>query len=250
MAHAARSGEQQHDQAGGRRRGGLLLALNVGAVLLFALFAGLAAWQMHRREWKLQLIARIEARAFAAPAAPPDDWDNVTAARDEYRRVVATGTWIDQPPALVRAVTELGGGFWVMSPFALGNGTVVFVNRGFVPEQQKAATARPPQSQSIVGLLRLSEPGGGFLQKNDPVGDRWFSRDTAAIAKARTLPSAAPYFIDADRTAWSGEPPVPGLTVLSFSNNHLLYAITWAILAAMVVGAAFLLNRDANRLRP
>lgn len=223
----------------------MLVVLNIGAMLLIGVFVALAAWQVQRREWKLQLIARIEARAFAAPSAPPEDWENVTAARDEYRRVVATGTWLDRPPVLVRAVTELGGGFWVMSPLALANGTVVLINRGFVSAEQKAAAALPPQGQGVTGLLRLPEPGGAFLQKNDPAGDRWFSRDTAAIAQARSLPSTAPYFIDADRTNWSGTPPVPGLTVLSFSNHHLIYAITWAVLAAMTAGAMVLLNRNS-----
>jgi cytochrome oxidase assembly protein ShyY1 len=39
--------------------------------------------------------------------------------------------------------------------------------------------------------------------------------------------------------------PVGGLTVVSFPNNHLQYAITWFILAAMVAGAyIFLMRRD------
>lgn len=223
--------------------GGKRAPLTIGALLLAGLFVALSAWQVQRREWKLQLIARIEERAFAAPSPPPEDWDQVTAARDEYRRVATEGTWLDRPPVLVRAVTALGGGFWVMSPFALPNGSVVFVNRGFVPAEQKALATVPPQGRSVTGLLRLSEPEGGFLQKNDPAGDRWFSRDTAAMAEARDVPRAAPYFIDADRAGWTGSPPVPGLTVLSFSNNHLLYAITWAVLAAMALGAVVLLRR-------
>ena len=82
---------------GGRKR----VLLTVGAALLAGLFVTLSAWQLHRREWKLQIIARIEERAFATPAAPPEDWAEVTAARDEYRRVAAEGTWLDRPPVLV-----------------------------------------------------------------------------------------------------------------------------------------------------
>jgi surfeit locus 1 family protein len=51
---------------------------------------------------------------------------------------------------------------------------------------------------TIGGLLRISEPHGGFLRSNDPAADRWFSRDVQAIATARGLANVAPYFIDAE----------------------------------------------------
>jgi surfeit locus 1 family protein len=38
--------------------------------------------------------------------------------------------------------------------------------------------------------------------------------------------------------------PVAGLTVLTFSNNHLVYAFTWAALAAMVATGTILVSMD------
>ena len=43
--------------------------------------------------------------------------------------------------------------------------------------------------------------------------------------------------------------PVGGLTVVSFPNNHLVYAITWFGLALLVIVGVFLLLRDEQRLR-
>jgi surfeit locus 1 family protein len=40
---------------------------------------------------------------------------------------------------------------------------------------------------------------------------------------------------------------VPGLTVLSFSNNHLVYALTWAALALMAAAGAVFVNIDLLR---
>jgi surfeit locus 1 family protein len=37
--------------------------------------------------------------------------------------------------------------------------------------------------------------------------------------------------------------PIGGLTVISFHNNHLVYAITWYVLALMIAGGAWLLLR-------
>ena len=43
--------------------------------------------------------------------------------------------------------------------------------------------------------------------------------------------------------------PVGGLTVLRFSNNHLVYALTWFALAAMTVAATVFVLRDGARRR-
>ena len=123
-----------------------LVAFDLAAILLVAGLAALAAWQLHRRAWKLDLIARVEARVHAAPAPrrARRRWADMSAAADEYRRVTATGDWLDDRSALVQAVTELGGGYWVMTPLARDDGTTVLVNRGFVPaDKRDPASWRP-----------------------------------------------------------------------------------------------------------
>ncbi len=229
------------------------MAFDIVAILIVACLAALAVWQVHRRAFKLDLIARVEARVHAAPtAAPgPESWARVSAAADEYRRVTVTGDWLEDRSTLVKAVTELGGGSWVLTPLIRDDGSTILVNRGFVPETERDPASWRPRSRgpvTVTGLLRLPEPGGGFLRMNDPDSDRWFSRDVAAIAAARGLDKVAPYFIDAERTPGENGLPVPGLTVIAFSNNHLVYALTWSALALMAAAGAILVNLD--RLRP
>ncbi|TDR89651.1 SURF1 family protein [Enterovirga rhinocerotis] len=208
------------------------------------LFLGLGIWQIERRAWKLDLIARVEARLGAEPAAAPgpDVWPTIERQRDEYRRILLRGTFDHGREALVQAVTELGPGFWVMTPLRSDRGFTVLVNRGFVPTDRRAAadrrTGQIEGSTAVAGLLRLSEPGGGFLRSNDPDADRWYSRDVAAIAAAGGLDRIAPYFVDADATPNPGGFPVGGLTVVAFRNTHLVYALTWFALAAMAASFA------------
>jgi len=159
----------------------------------------------------------------------------------------------------------LGRGWWVMTPLRADDGGIVLINRGFVPQAQTDGPWRtqPQARTSVTGLLRLSEPGGAFLRENDPAAGRWFSRDVAAIAASQGLEHVVPYFIDAEASsplppAWQLEPPrrlpddllpVGGLTVLSFANNHLVYALTWYGLALMVAGAMVYVGRTEIRLR-
>lgn len=227
------------------------ILLGLGAILIFATLVGLGTWQVQRRAWKLDLIARVEARVHAAPAAAPTrpHWLGLTAASDEYRRIRAEGRFLHDRETLVQAVTDRGGGYWVMTPLAQADGTTILVNRGFVPpEWRDPAIRKPgPAEASVIGLLRLTEPGGAFLRRNDPPAGRWYSRDVAAIASARGLADTAPYFIDVDAAPNPGGLPVGGLTVVAFQNNHLVYAATWYALALMVMGAAWLFVREERR---
>lgn len=230
-----------------------LIAFDLAATLAVAGLVALAVWQVHRRAYKLDLIARVEARVHAAPTPAPGlgSWAQVSAGADEYRRVTVTGEWLEDRATFVQAVTELGGGYWVMTPLARDGGTTILVNRGFVPGSERDPASWRPQSPgpvTVTGLLRMSEPDGAFLRTNDPSSDRWFSRDVAAIAASRSLDKVAPYFIDAERMPSEGGLPVAGLTVIRFSNNHLVYALTWGALALMAAAGAIYVNLD--RLRP
>lgn len=231
-----------------------LIAFDLVAVLIVAGLAALAIWQVHRRAEKLDLIARVEARLRTqpVPAPGPDAWTGISAASDAYRRVSARGRWLPDRSVLVQAVTERGGGSWVMTPLAREDGTTILVNRGFIPTEERDAESWRPrilEPATVSGLLRITEPGGGFLRANAPAEDRWHSRDIAAIAQARGIAGAAPYFVDADATPNAGGFPIGGLTVLRFPNSHLVYAVTWFTLALMLAGGILLVLRNEYRLR-
>ena len=224
------------------------------AISLFAAaaFAALGVWQLERRVWKLALIEAVESRVHAMPAPPPppSQWGGVTAAKDQYRHVAVTGHFLNARETLVQTATEMGLGYWVMTPLETVDGTIILVNRGFVPDRLAPPTARQASlvkgTVRITGLLRMSEPEGRFLRANQPDQGRWYSRDVAAIAKARNLSGMAPYFIDADAASSSGEWPRGGLTIVAFPNNHLMYAATWFSLVLLCLfGFAMFWRQDA-----
>jgi surfeit locus 1 family protein len=261
----------------------ILVALGVAGL------SALGVWQIERRAWKLALIERVEQRVHAPPigAPGPNQWSRLTRDNSEYLHVSVSGHFIEGREALVKAVTDLGSGCWVLAPLQTDEGFVVLVNRGFVSSQpatsmtenggttQSCPTADSANSSaarigtitasataaapiSITGLLRMTEPKGGFLRSNDPARNQWYSRDVQAISHALGLTGTAPYFIDAEAspagsssaagnrpggTPPARDEPVPGLTVISFHNSHLVYATTWFSLALMVVALGIRMAR-------
>ena len=259
MSHPADSGPPVPDSATAppRFRPSIRLVslLLLGAVF-FAALCALGVWQLERRVWKLALIERAETRVHAAPvtAPGPDAWPQVTADRDEYLRVRLSGHFLNDRETPVRASTELGSGYWILTPFRTDQGFIVLVNRGFVPPERRDPATRPETAvsgeTSVIGLLRMTEPGGGFLRQNVPAEDRWYSRDVAAIAARRGLTDAAPYFIDAEAGSQPDRWPRGGLTRLAFPNNHLVYALTWFGMAlGLCAGMVALLREERGRRR-
>jgi surfeit locus 1 family protein len=217
------------------------------ALLAIAGLVALGLWQLERRTWKLALIAQVERRLSGAPlpAPGPAMWPGI-GKDDAYTRVTVHGTYAHDRETLVQAATTLGSGYWVLTPLATDAGFTVLVNRGFVPPDRKARPQLPAGLVTVTGLLRITEPGGGFLRSNDPAADRWYSRDVAAIAARRQLNRTAPYFVDADAASEPGWPR-GGLTVIAFANSHLQYALTWFAMAAMLAGVSLWMALGRHR---
>jgi len=229
------------------------LAIGIIWLACVAALLALGVWQLERRVWKLGLIDRVERRvqADAVPLPGSGAWPMVSRDDDEYRHVTTRGRFLNDRETVVQALTVDGPGYWVVTPLQIAAGGIVLVNRGVVPSDRRDPATRrdgsPSATVDVTGLLRISEPGGGFLRSNDPAADRWYSRDVAAIAAARGLSQVAPFFIDADATPHPGGWPRGGLTVISFANNHLVYALTWFTLGLMLAGAGLHRLRQARR---
>ncbi|KQX02122.1 hypothetical protein ASC94_02630 [Massilia sp. Root418] len=259
------------------RSAGLRYTLAACAVLVIAVLLALGTWQVQRLQWKLALIARVDARVHAEPvSAPgPQDWARVSAETDEYKHVFLTGRLLPEYSTKAQATTERGPGYWLLTPLCQADGSMVIINRGFVPLDAAAAlgaslsntvpagtdacaaaalAGRAPVR--INGLLRISEtkPGPLGLRVNEPAQNRWYARDVHAMATARGLQAArvAPYFVDADAGQYVADldpavRPYGGMTVISFPNNHLVYALTWYALAVMMAAALAWVIRDERR---
>jgi surfeit locus 1 family protein len=228
-----------------------ILFPTVAAVLGIAVLVGLGVWQLQRLTWKEALIARVTARLGApAIAAPgPPEWARLDLNEREYQPVTVAGQFShDREIHVVQALTEPRGryggfGYLVVTPLTTTDGWIVYVNRGFVPQDKTdPATRKAGEIEgeaTVTGLLRAPHDRSWFMPGDNAAKNEWFSRDPVLYAGASGLPSGkvAPYIIDARADpGLPGGLPQGGETIVDFPNNHLQYAITWFALAAGLAG--------------
>ena len=219
---------------------GILLVLSAVMVVVFVL---LGNWQVRRLAWKTDLIEAVDARAFGEPVGLPAQFDPDQHA---YLRVSVTGDFLPVKPIVVKAVTEIGPGYWAMVPLQTDQG-ILWINRGFVPPEAKEVQYWTAPAAPVQGLLRPTVPEGTLLEQNRPKIERWVSRDTQAMSQARDLGPTLDYFLDADPQSQPGMLPLGGMTLIKFSNSHLSYALTWYAMAVLFVIALIYVVRSARR---
>jgi surfeit locus 1 family protein len=224
------------------------LGLLVPALLAFGVLIALGTWQVQRKTWKEGLIAALTARLAAPPQALPaaKTWPDLDRASDEYRRVKFSAEFDNAREALVWGAASWfrpdvsGPGYWIFTPARLADGSILIVNRGFVPEGREDAKSRPAGEVSgpieIVGAMRWPDDRHWFTPNDDPAHNLWFARDPSAIAAARGLGSVASFYVEQETPPPPGGLPQPGKMAMDLPDNHLQYALTWYGLAAVLAG--------------
>ena len=231
-----------------RERKSSILDATLMTLAGLVILIGLGVWQLDRKVWKENLITTLNTRLGRAPEdlPPRASWAQLREDKEEFRRVVFPAEFLDGEEALVYTAGSplrpdvKGPGYWVFAPARLAGGSIILVNRGFVPADRKDPGTRsegaPHGTVDIVGVLRWPETRNSFTPADDPKNNVWFLRDSNSIAKFKTWLTAAPFYIDQEGPVPPGALPKPGKLEVRLPDNHLQYAITWFGLALALAG--------------
>jgi len=231
-----------------RRTGFIIFSL-----LLVAFLVALGSWQIHRMQWKRQLISQSTAAVTAKPVSIND-----IAAGIEYGygvdwlRIKLTGTYRHDLERYTYAPGKAGPGYQVITPFLDDSGFLVFVDRGWISDKAKDPKSRKNARQSentitITGITRLHEPSMTvFLPDADTDNNVWYWYDRKTLAASLPAgigqtadgqsPIISPVFVQLEP---KGEPgagiwPKIGPVKTDLPDNHLQYAFTWFSLAVFM----------------
>jgi surfeit locus 1 family protein len=219
-----------------------------------AVLCGLGVWQLQRLGQKEALIAKVAERLKATPIPLSEAQARHGRGEDiEYLPVSVSGVF-DHGNELYYFATHKGkSGWYVYTPLKLAGGRLMLVNRGFVPmERRDVATRLEGQisgEQAFIGLARMAPAAkpNTFVPDNNAQDRNFYWKSIAEMALVAGIEPDAlvPFFVDVGPVPVPGGFPVGGVTLVSFPNNHLGYAITWFGLAAACagVGGLFLFAR-------
>jgi len=216
----------------------------IAVLIALAILISLGTWQVERLYWKEGLLADIAARRNAAPVQLADIEQMLASGTDiEYRPVTVTGRYVNNKERHFLATWRGEAGFYVYTPLELADGRYLFVNRGFVPYENKEPEMRMQGQltgqQSVTGLARNRLPGkpSWVVPDNDIAKNIFYWKDIDAMASSDGFDASkvVPFFVDADSTPNPKGFPIGGVTEIDLPNNHLEYAFTWYGLAAVLV---------------
>ncbi|MEP3442968.1 MAG: SURF1 family protein [Sulfitobacter sp.] len=216
------------------RRSLFLIVIGAGGA---AILLWLGFWQMQRLEWKLDVIADIDARIEASPIPLPDVLDPNA---DTYLPVEIRGVIAPDYLRVLVSQKEIGAGYRIISPLDMG-GRRVLLDRGFTPVAQTEIPAHVG-SVTVRGNLQWPQETDGFTPEPDTANNIWFAREVADMAEAL---DTEPVLVVASHTSFNDAPisPLP-VDTSAIPNDHLQYAITWFSLAAIwiAMSLAFILR--------
>jgi cytochrome oxidase assembly protein ShyY1 len=232
------------------------ILIHLGLALLTATMVFLGFWQLNRLEQKQTTNTQVMART----ALPAIDVQEILSTADttpaviyddlQWRVVIAKGQYLAQDGVtIVNRSQDAIAGYSPVTPFLLENGTVVFINRGFVPLAQPVP---PPSSGPVTvkGYLRTSQKRTvlGAVDSTEPATTEFHRIDVNLLSK-RLNQTSLPMYIQlmeetpALSSSWPAPTQLPELT----EGSHFSYAMQWWFFSLVSLTGWIVVSRRALR---
>lgn len=200
----------------------------VGTVILVLL----GVWQLDRASQKATLVADMQARLAGASGALPAQPDPIA---DNYRPVRLNGAFLPAQTFVLSGSKEEGPGFRVIGAFQTEDGRDVMVDRGFLPEAQRAVMPAPGDgTQTLTGNLQWPRDADSFTPGYDATRNLFFARDVGPLA-AHLGTEPVLIVLRASSVPDPFVQPMP-VDQVTIPDNHIGYAVQWFLMALVWAG--------------
>lgn len=224
-------------------------------VIVFAIAcSALGSWQLNRRAEALTEVARIDANYDADPVpvaeALPDPAGFDPDAR--WQVVALSGEFLTDEEVVIRnRPFEGSSGFQVVTPFRLDDGTVFFVDRGWIaqgPDGRPAEYEPAPAGQ--VDVTARLKAGEGRIDGRTASGRELATIDLDELAeRVGDASFTGAYGVQVQDAADAAEPPLAAARPVRDEGPHLSYALQWYVFALMAfIGLGWAANQERKAL--
>lgn len=221
-------------------------------VVVFAIVScSLGVWQFQRRAEAHAEVVRIESNYDASPSSLTDLLPRLDSFKEpqKWSQVSVTGTYLTDEQLLVRTRPLSGNpGFEVLTPLQLPNGSVLVVDRGWVPvgnaqDAPDQVPAAPSGEVTVVARLKAGEPAlDGRTAPAGQIATIELDQISALLDKPTytgaygLMASESP--APAERPTALPKPPLD-------EGPHLSYAFQWFVFALLAfVGLGWALRQE------
>lgn len=202
----------------------VLIGVLGGGILL-----ALGNWQVQRLAWKEGKLAEIEAQIHDAPMPLESA---LALGIQEFQPILTQGRFLEGEAHVLRSIKGQGVVFRVISPFETTQGRRILIDRGYVPEMQKAS-ARSVGPAQVIANYRTPEETDSWTPAPDWDANYVYARDVPMLAAH--FDTEEILLIARQSTGETSIIPWP-VDTAAIPNDHLQYAVTWFSLAAVWFG--------------
>ena len=221
--------------------------------LLSLICLGVLLWLGHW-QWE-KFVITSKAPTATTILAPSSVAAALEAPNPEYRPVIVDGL---SDPRTIKISVVQGGirGYRMFSPVVLEAGGI-FVDRGFVGEDDLARATSPTGEVRLSGVLRKGAKPNRYTPDNDPATDVWYWPDLTTMADTLVIQTmSAQYYValtnvDPLNTGTSIKNPYAdskGANQLP-PERYLGYALTWWGFGLALIGVYIGMHVRTGRLR-
>ena len=232
-----------------------LVVIGVGLAFAAACWTILAPWQFSRDAETSARNAAISA-ALAAEPVPAAEYLPVgtpPAAEHSWRVVTATGSYLAGQEVYIRLRQDAAGNPMaeVLLPFRMTDGTIIWVDRGYVPDSQISSgqpAAAPPTGQvTVSGRVQQDQLDPLNRPEQHKYGMRWLTSgfDTGQLSAQAGLTQVRGGFIQL-------MPDSPGVLIPMAvpqldSGPYFSYALQWCAFGAVaLIAVCYFVYREAT----
>lgn len=204
----------------------------------------LGAWQISRMNWKSDLLHKVQENISLPPVSIQNVLNDMRPHNWEFRKVKLKGKFLHNLEVnLIPKALNGQPGYHLITPFQLEDGSIVIINRGWVPLTESYETIdRPDEIIEIMGTINGFQRKGLFVPKNNFDKKEVFYLDAKDFVEYTNLITILPFYVVQEPVVNEIKhfPQEVGVS-LNIPNNHLVYAITWftLALAAFIIYAIF-----------
>jgi cytochrome oxidase assembly protein ShyY1 len=228
------------------------IAFHLLVLVVVVAMVNLAFWQLRRLDERRDFNAQVQANANQ-PIASFDDViaESTDPSAVEWRRVRVGGTYVPDHQFLVVNRSQNGGtGRNVVDALQLDDGSLLMVNRGFVPEAEEVPPV-PPGPVELVGRLRVSEQrrtGQPADESSDALTE--IRRIDLDVLSKQFDAAVQPMYVEQLESTPPDDASLQPIVAPTLDDGpHLSYTIQWFIFSVCVIVGWVLAVRRSIGLR-